>query len=80
MILYFGQKTEYKYGFCQDLGGFNFYFTIRNSDNINFIIYQNDTSKKIGPKEELIIESGAKITIYFSSPLTKLVEFFECSC
>ena len=78
MILYFGQKTEYKYGFCQEYV-FS-YTTIRNFDNINFIIYQNDTSKKIGPKEELIIESGAKITIYFSSPLTKLVEFFECSC
>ena len=79
MIIYYGNESEYKHGFCRGFNKEIGYTFVRLSDNINFIIHQNDNSKKIGPNDELIIESGTKITIYFSSPLTELVNFLNAN-
>ena len=74
LSLVYGKHAEYKHGFNRYFG-IDGYIVTR--ENISFIIYQDDITKKISPEEELIIEAGAKITVYFSFSEIDLRPFFS---
>ena len=70
IILYYGSQAEYKNGFINDGNGEEF------RSGIKFMISRNHNLKR-SYSEKLIIPSGIKLEIYFSSPIVTLANYFN---
>ena len=75
ILLEYGNQTYYPNGFIYNGNENNAY---RKDNNIEFILKENEIYKYTG-EEELNIEAGTWIKIFFSKPINTLESFFDKS-